>query len=250
MSYTTVSRVALLGIPIDAVTADQAVAALFSFLEQQDCVQVMTPNSEMLVEAIHNKQFRAVLQSAALNIPDSAGLLYASRWTHQRLPARVTGVDTVTSFCKKLTNEHSVFLLGSAPGIAARAAHELQKENISLRIVGTYAGSTSSDDAGDIIKKINDSGAHVLLVAYGAPKQDLWIHEHLHEFTTVRLAIGVGGTFDFLSGKVKRAPKLLRSIGLEWTWRLLLQPSRIKRIFNAVVVFPLLILRYGKRYPS
>jgi len=204
----------------------------------------------MLVESIHNAQFRRVLESAAFNLPDSAGLLYAARWTHQQLPARTAGVDAVTALCGKLTQQHPVFLLGGAPGVAARAAHALQKMNPALRIVGTYAGSPSREEASDIVQRINGSGAHLLLVAYGAPLQDLWISEHMQDFTTVRLAMGVGGTFDFLAGTVRRAPKFLRALGLEWLWRLFLQPRRIRRIWNAVAVFPFLVLRYGKHGPS
>ena len=247
MAPTPFRRISLLGIPIDAVTMDQAVARLLSFLEQQGCAHVITPNSEMLVEAAHNEPFRRVLRSSALNLPDSAGLLHAARFTHQRLPARVAGVDAVSAFCGKLTEQQPVFLLGGAPGIAARAAHSLQKENPFLRIVGTYAGSPSQEEAPGIVRRINTSGAHVLLVAYGAPAQDLWISEHLREFKTIRLAMGVGGTFDFLAGEVRRAPRTFRTMGFEWVWRLLLQPWRIKRIWNAAVVFPFLVLRYGRR---
>lgn len=242
-------RISLLGVPIDAVTMGEAVTQMTALLDRRECAHVMTPNSEMLVEAARNAQFRRVIQSAALNLPDSAGLLHAARWTRQRLPARVAGVDIVGAFCRTLNEQHPVFLLGGGPGIAARAAHALQRANPSLRIVGTYAGSPSPAEAPDIIQRINASGACVLFVAYGAPMQDLWINEHLRDFMTVRLAMGVGGTFDFLSGAVRRAPNFLRVAGLEWVWRLCLQPWRIRRIWNAAVVFPLLVLRYGRRSP-
>jgi len=102
-------------------------------------------------------------------------------------------------------------------------------------------------DADQIIQAVNTSGAKLLLVAYGAPKQDLWIAKHLSKMPTVRVAIGVGGTFDFLSGTIKRAPRWLRSLGLEWLWRLILQPWRIKRIWTAVVIFPMLVLMSKKQ---
>ena len=250
MAPITSSRITLLGIPIDAVTMDEAIARLLSFFDRGQCTHAMTPNSEMLVEAMRNVRFRRVLGAAAFSLPDSVGLLFAARWTHQRLPARIAGVDAVIALCNALTEQHSVFLLGSAPGVAARAAHVLQKLNPSLHIAGTYAGSPSEDDASGIIQRINASGARLLLVAYGAPMQDLWINTHLQEFSSVRLAMGVGGTFDFLAGDVRRAPIIFRAVGLEWLWRLFLQPWRIKRIWNAVIVFPLLVLCYGKRRPA
>ena len=114
--------------------------------------------------------------------------------------------------------------------------------NTSLRIAGTFSGSPRDEDAEEIIGKIREAKPHLLLAAFGAPEQDLWISEHLKKLPSVRVAMGVGGTFDFLAGKRRRAPKWMRSIGLEWFYRLLREPKRIKRIFNAVVVFPMLVL--------
>jgi N-acetylglucosaminyldiphosphoundecaprenol N-acetyl-beta-D-mannosaminyltransferase len=118
----------------------------------------------------------------------------------------------------------------------------MQKENSNL-VGEAFEGSPSEEDAPNIIKKINDSGARLLLVAYGSPAQDFWINQHLLNLTSVRVAMGIGGTFDFLSGSIKRAPKWMQSSGLEWVWRLLMQPSRIGRIYTAVIRFPLLVFR-------
>ncbi len=203
---------------------------------------VATPNSEMLVEASHNAALRSILQSTALNIPDSAGLLFVARMKGEKLPERVTGVDTVRDFCAALASDIPVFLLGGAPGIAERAADALRAINPHLSIAGTYAGSPSDVEAPAILKRINASGAKLLLVAYGVPSQETWIARHLSSLPAVRVAIGVGGTFDFLAGAVMRAPFLLRNLHLEWAWRLLLQPWRIKRILRAVIVFPWLAL--------
>ena len=235
-------RVHLLGIPIDPVTQQQAVDRLLTLFEERGAHHVMTPNSEMLVEAHHNQQFAAVLRATSLNLPDSVGLLWMARLTGQRLPQRVTGIDTVTQLCRVLREEHPVFLLGGKPGIAEEAAQSLRETNSHLRIVGTFAGSPASADARGLIKQVNASGAHLLLVAFGAPRQDLWIAEHLAEFTSVRVAMGVGGTFDFLAGVLPRAPGVMQHLGLEWMWRLGQEPRRIQRIWRAVVVFPVLVL--------
>ncbi len=243
------ASVTLLGVTIDAVTVPQALGRLREFLASGTAHHVVTPNNEMLVASVRNPAFRAVLNAAALRLPDSTGLLLAAGCTGQRLAGRVTGVDTVTTLCATLDSDTPVFLLGAQPGVAERAAAAIQATNPRLTIAGTHAGSPKPEDAAAIIAKINDSGARLLLVAFGAPAQDLWIAEHLSALSSVRVAMGVGGTFDFLAGERSRAPSILRRFGLEWVWRLLQQPSRWKRIWTAVITFPLLVLRYGKRDP-
>ena len=242
-------RVTLLGVPIDAVTHVEALELLHSFLKEEKQRHVMTPNNEMLVEAAHREDFRQLLNGTDLNIPDSTGLLWMARLTGQKLPERVTGVDTVTALCATLTGETAVFLLGAKPGIADAAAQNLMSRNPRLRVVGCFAGSPREEDASAIIAMIRAAAPHLLLVAFGAPTQDLWIAKHLKELPSVRVAMGIGGTFDFLAGTVKRAPAFMRSLGLEWLWRLLREPKRIGRIWRAVVIFPLLVLRYGKNAP-
>lgn len=239
-------RVRLLGVPIDPVTASEAVARLRSFLTDGRQHHVMTPNSEMLVAASKDEAFRSLLNRTDLNIPDSQGLLYAARWTGQHLPERVTGVDTVQAFCASLSKDIFVFLLGAAPGVAEAAAEVLKKKNPGLNIAGTFSGSPKDEDATDILQRIALSGAQILFVAYGAPKQDEWIDKHLKELPSVKVAMGVGGTFDFLAGVQKRAPSLFRKLGLEWLWRVVREPKRIGRIFTAIIVFPFLVLRNGR----
>ena len=240
----------LLGVPIDAVTREQTTRLLLGFLTDGHQHHVATPNNEMLVEASSNVAFRDMLQRTDLNLPDTTGLIIAAHATGQRLPERVTGVDTVARLCVALTEEQPVFLLGAAEGVAAKAAETLKKKNEHLRIAGTFSGSPRDEDAVDIVRRIKTSGAHILLVAYGAPAQDLWIGQHLAQMPDVRLAMGIGGTFDFLAGVVRRAPPLLRSLGLEWLWRLCLEPKRWRRIVTAVIVFPGMIARYGKDGPE
>lgn len=243
-------RVVLLGVPIDGVMADEAVQMLMLFLSADGGKHVMTPNSEMLVEAARNSAFHAVLQRSALNLPDSVGLLWMARCTGQKIPERVTGVDTVEQLCAELTEEHPVFLLGGGTGVGAMARARFALRNPRLRVVGVYGGSPREGDAAEIFRRINAVKPHLLLVAFGAPGQDLWIDRYISAMPSVRVAIGIGGTLDFLAGVQKRAPLTLQKLGLEWLWRLLQEPRRLKRIWNAVVVFPLLVLRYGRDFPS
>ncbi len=246
---STRRTVLLLGVPIDAVTAAEGVARIREFLETPGRRHVVTPNSEMLVASAKSAAFRETLQTADLALPDSAGLLFAARLTGQHLPARVTGVDTVQAVCATLDGACPVFLLGAAPGVAERAAAALHAQNPKLVVAGTYAGSPRPEDAPEIRKRIAAAGPRLLLVAFGAPAQDLWITEQLPLLPTVRVAMGVGGTFDFLSRVQVRAPSWLRRLHLEWLWRVIQEPRRIGRILNAVVVFPLLVLRHGRAAP-
>ncbi len=236
-------RVHLLGVPVDAVTQQEALREIMRFLEGSEAKHVMTPNNEMLVESTKNPAFRMILQGSALNLPDSQGLLFAARWTGQKLPERVTGVDTVQALCQKLDAQHPVFLLGAGEGIAEKAAAVLQSRNPGLKIVGTFSGNPRPEYSQAIINAINASQPHLLLVAFGSPAQDLWISEFLPQMPSVRVAMGVGGTFDFIAGVRKRAPSFMRSFGLEWLWRFVQEPSRWRRMWRAVVVFPWLIIR-------
>jgi N-acetylglucosaminyldiphosphoundecaprenol N-acetyl-beta-D-mannosaminyltransferase len=235
-------RVTILGIPVDAVTRTEAIKRLLSMIGGPGFHHVMTPNSEMLVEASRNPVFRDLLNRTDLNFPDSAGLLWAARYTGQYLPERVTGVDTVTDLCTQLPTHHPVFLLGAWGKTAEKAARKLQEKNPRLTVVGTHSGSPKDEDADEIVRKINDSEAQILFVAFGAPKQDLWVDKHRHQLPNIRLAMGVGGTFDFIAGIHKRAPLWMQKLGLEWLWRLIREPQRIGRIINAVVVFPLKVI--------
>ncbi|OGJ57180.1 hypothetical protein A3H22_03510 [Candidatus Peribacteria bacterium RIFCSPLOWO2_12_FULL_55_15] len=241
-------RVTLLGIPVDSVTQEEAVRMLHRFLDDGRAMHVMTPNSEMFTEAARNPVFRAVLQRSALNLPDSVGLIRMARWTGQKIAERVTGVDTVERLCAELTEEHPVFLLGGVEGVGGRASEILCARNPRLRVVGTCAGSPREEDVEEILRRINDAKPHLLLVAFGAPHQDIWIDRHLPAMPSVRVAIGIGGTLDFLAGVQKRAPVLVQKLGFEWLWRFIHEPQRFRRIWNAVVVFPWLVLRY-KAFP-
>lgn len=236
------NRVSILGIPIDVLTRTEAVQRMMQMLAEPSFHHVMTPNSEMLVEASRNPSFHVLLHRTDVNIADSAGMLWAAKRTGQFLPERVTGVDTVIDLCQKLSEDTPVFLLGAWGDTALKAAQVLQKKNPHLRIVGSYAGSPKQEDAEAIIQMINTSGAYLLLVAFGAPKQDLWIDAYRDRLIHVRVAMGVGGTFDFIAGVHKRAPKIFQNLEIEWLWRLMREPKRFPRIWRAVVVFPLKIL--------
>lgn len=239
------SRSSIFGVPIDAVTLNEACDRLCQMLDEGGRHHVLTPNPEMLLTARSNETFRAIFQSSALNVPDGYGLIIASHFLGDPLPERVSGIDLLSAFCRRI--EGPVFLLGAAEGVAARAAETLRASNNGLIIAGTYSGSPNPSEEDSILQNINGSGAKVLFVAFGSPKQDLWIARNLSRMPGICIAMGVGGSFDFLAGVRSRAPTWMRTVGLEWFWRLIQEPRRARRILRAVVLFPILVFLTEKR---
>lgn len=198
--------------------------------------QVVTVNGEQILAASRSPKHRDVINHADLVVPDTTNVLWVSKLKGRGLHRTIPGVDLCLRLAKiAAETNHSLFLLGSKTGVAAKAAEKLQQEFPNLKIAGT---SSADPDEFDAIQEIRRSGADIIFVAYGAPKQEYWISEH-KAATGAKILVGVGGTFDIISGLLPRAPKFFRALHLEWLWRLILQPSRIGRIWNAVVVFPL-----------
>lgn len=209
---------------------------------------MVTLNPEMVVQADMNEEFREAVQKATLRVPDGAGLIWAQWYIRSEFWAlwpslfafsfrhveRIPGVEVVymlASLCAE--NNLPLYLVGGTTSQVNGTAEKLRKRFPSLTVY------TSDSDVDDIKKK----QPAVLLVAYGAPKQTIWIEAHREDFPSVRIAVGVGGAFAILSEERPRAPKWLRRLNLEWLWRLVLEPSRFPRIWRAVVEFPRLVTR-------
>jgi N-acetylglucosaminyldiphosphoundecaprenol N-acetyl-beta-D-mannosaminyltransferase len=230
-------RISILGVAIDDVTEDQALARIAGFIAAGGPHHVVTANPEFLMEARHNLPFRAALAAADLATADGFGLLLVARWRRTRFRSRVTGVElTARIAAEGAQRGWSLFLLGAAPGVAEQAARVLQQRYPGLRIAGCYAGSPRPEDEPHIRALIAAAHPDVLLVAYGHPAQDLWIARN-QPYIRVPVAIGIGGVFDYLTGRVPRAPGWMRRLGLEWLHRLLHQPQRWRRILTAVPLF-------------
>lgn len=235
----------ILGIRIDDVTLDEVVERISGWLRQEPdrLHQIATTNPEFLVAARKNARFRAVLESSDLATADGVGVLIAARLLSQPLRERVTGVELVEGLAARNDANIRLFLLGAAPGIAAHAANRLRQRFPGVEISGVWEGSPRPADAPEILRRIKASDATILLVAYGAPNQDIWIDEHRDELAAcgIVIAIGIGGAFDFLAGAVPRAPRIVRQVGFEWLYRLIRQPWRWRRQL-ALPYFVLLIL--------
>lgn len=240
--YRFARRVQILGLPVDAITYDEWLDLIALWVkekaQQPNAVRhgmarhVCTTNPEFMMMAQRDPNFRNILRRADLCVPDGMGLVWAARRLGQRLPQRVTGSDGLPIIAERAAQEGwRLFLLGAAPGIAEKAAEILSQRYPGLHIAGTYSGSPSPEEEAAIVERINTSGTDLLFVAYGAPEQDKWIARNLPRLD-VAMAMGVGGAYDFIAGVVPRAPLWMRRAGLEWLFRLIRQPWRIKRMMR------------------
>jgi N-acetylglucosaminyldiphosphoundecaprenol N-acetyl-beta-D-mannosaminyltransferase len=226
----TVHSVAILGVRVDDVTLDEAVAIADAAIRSGQSHRIVTPNAEIAVAARQDPEFRRILNESTLAIPDGAGLLLAARLLGTRLRVQVAGTDLaerVAALCAR--QGYRLFLLGAAPGIAELAGKHLAALDPGLPIAGTYAGSADPSADEETRARLAEAGRiDVLLVAFGARKQESWIDRNQAKLG-IPLAIGVGGVFDFWSGKVPRAPLLIRRAGFDWLFRLAIQPWRWRR---------------------
>lgn len=245
-------RIEILGVRVDNCTMAEVVSRLRHALgaphgELPLGFHVVTVNPEFIMEAQRNEPFRRLINTASLVIPDGFGLQLMCKGFGYRLQGRVTGADLMVELARVAEEEgKAIFLFGAPDGVATQAAVELKRRFPSLVVAGAENefdehGNPRADS--EVLDRIRRTSPEVLFVALGAPKQEEWIAAALPSLPTVRVAIGVGGSFDYLAGRLRRAPAILRALGLEWLWRLLLQPSRFGRIVTATIRFPLAILR-------
>jgi len=267
-------RIDIAGIGFDAVRYEDVLTAAEVFVSQKHKHHmIVTPNPEMVVYSERHPNFKRVLNSASLSVSDGIGILWASYYLslpksksrliegirvvssllkvffksksiYKVLPARVTGTDLLLKIVEESQkNAWKIYLLGAAPGVASIAIENLIKKYPQAIFAGSFAGTPAETHEDELVDRINLAKPDILFVAYGSPAQEEWIYRNIKKLDTVRIAIGVGGAIDFAAGKAKRAPKVLRNLGLEWFWRLLREPRRIKRIWNATFIFVKLIFR-------
>lgn len=241
----------ILGVKINKINRNQAVNKVRKFLIDRKQHYIVTPNPEICLMASKDEEYRrSVLNQADLSLPDGTGLILASFILRNPIWQRISGSDFVWDIADVAEqNNCSIFLLGGKKGAAELTAQNLKKKHHNLKIAGIYDdlfqdkklallnSKERTELSLQLIKKINQTQADILLVALGAPEQERWIAENLSKIPSIKLAMAVGGAFDFISGKIKRAPKILRAMGLEWLWRLIQEPKRVKRIFNATFKF-------------
>lgn len=237
------NRIHILGLPVDAITYGEWLDLIEQWVDsprpegEGQGVRVVprhvcTINPEFIMIARSDTNFHNILSRADVCVPDGVGLLWAARHIGKPLPERVTGSDGVPMIAERAAEKGwRLFFLGAAPGVAEKAADMLRQKYPTLQIVGIHGGSPAAEEEDAIVELVNASDADILLVAYGAPEQDKWIARNLPR-VRVTMAMGVGGSFDFIAGVVPRAPHWMRRSGLEWLYRLYLQPWRVRRMLR------------------
>ncbi|MFH1509054.1 MAG: WecB/TagA/CpsF family glycosyltransferase [bacterium] len=272
------NKVNILDIEIDALTKAEATKKMRGLIFRDRQSLVTTPNPEMLVAATRDREFKYILEKSDLKIPDGVGLMWAAYVAHEPLPKdffmrfyvllwrfilgevaivfnkkrlqrylpeQISGTDMVYDIAQiAKENDLSIFLLGSYNKTGERCAKKLQELYPDLKIAGTHEGNFSEVDDKNSRQIINESGANILLVAYGHSRQEKWLARNLEKLPHVKMGIGVGGAFDYISGDIKRAPKFMRLLGLEWLFRMIIQPSRVFRIITATWTFPNMVVKW------
>jgi len=255
-------KINILGLPIDSFTTEQSLRFIEQKLKSDRPIFITTINSEFLFRALNDQAVFKVLSNSTLNIADGIGILWAAkflslkmpknknwrvvvaflkllfslaaiifypRYLKKPIPERISGSDYIWNLAKMAVKYNlRLFLLGAGPTVAEQAALKLQTDIYNLSVAGTFAGTPSIDDEKKIVKIIKNLKADMLFVAYGVPAEELWLARNLGK-TGAKIGIGVGGTFDFLAGRKPRAPKFIRAIGLEWLYRLIIEPGRFRR---------------------
>ncbi|MBQ8850537.1 MAG: WecB/TagA/CpsF family glycosyltransferase [Clostridia bacterium] len=216
--------------PIDTKTAYEEIAELLS---KQENARIFTPNAEILYKASRERELVDLLNSADMLLPDGVGTVLASRLSDKPLPCRITGIDTAEYVLSLAARSGlSVFLLGGERDVAEKAKGELERRIQGLRICGTHHGyfERSGKENEAVVKMIADAHPDVLFVCLGFPEQEKWIAKNTPSLPFLRLSMGLGGSFDVWSGKVRRAPEAVRRMGLEWLARSLGDMRRLRRL--------------------
>lgn len=220
----------VLGVQYDNITMEEAVAAGRAILTGEKTACCVTPNAEMAYEALHNEDFRAVLNSADLVLPDGAGVVLGARILKTPLKQKVAGIEFAQNMLPVYEELGSrLYLLGSKPGVAELAAEKMRQKHPDLIICGTADGYFKDED--EVVRKINEAKADALYVCLGSPKQENFMFSHRDDLN-VRLMAGLGGTLDGIAGTVKRAPKWMIKLQLEWLYRLIKEPRRLGRMMR------------------
>ena len=224
------NRISVLSVPVDAITQVETVDRVQSLLHEPGLHIVVTANAEMIMHAQADKELFTILQEADLVIPDGAGVLWAAEQKGNHFPERCPGIDVASAlFAKAATDQTPIYCLGAAPGVVDKAMANVQDKVGKLNLVGTHDGFFNDREEQLIIEDIKSTGAKLVFVALGVPKQEKWIINKLAGLDGV-VAMGVGGSFDVLAGNIKRAPKWMQENRLEWLYRLILEPKRILRM--------------------
>ena len=228
----------VLGVPVHKVNMDQALSRAITFIDGEGKSVIFTPNSEIVMMAKENEELLSAIKKSDMIIPDGIGLVLASKIMKSPLSERVTGIDLMEKILKYCDeNKKSIYILGGKPGVSEKALENIGIKYPNINTLGSFHGYFKGHHIGqeghteeiEVLNNINALKPDVLFVAFGAPKQELWI-DRFKEEISAKLFIGVGGSVDVYAGTVKRAPMFYQKTGLEWFYRLAKEPWRYKRM--------------------
>jgi len=243
MENYTRDTVDILGVLIDRNDFATALHTAKEYLDTDTAHAIYTPNPEIIMKAYRNAEYAAVLNRADMVVPDGIGVVYGSKIVGKPVKERVAGYDLSCALLSYAAETgKKLYLFGGKPGIADLAAKKIEETYTGIQIVGTNHGYHKSDD--HIADEIASTGADIVLVCLGAPKQEIWIDQH-KDRTGAKVLIGAGGSLDVFAGTVKRAPDIFRRLNLEWFYRLIKQPSRAGRMLD-LPRFAIEVLIHGK----
>ncbi|MCM3636532.1 WecB/TagA/CpsF family glycosyltransferase [Sporosarcina luteola] len=220
-----------LGVHVSPLTYEGIITEIKTRMAAGEQSTIIAVNPEKVMTAQKNPEVKDLINGSTFQIADGVGILLASKMKKGKINSRVTGVDMMARLLKFAADEHHpVYLYGAKKEVVEKAANNIKQQHHGITIAGMTDGYEQDEEA--LIQRINDSGAKIIFVALGSPKQELWIRRNMDKLKNVLVFQGVGGSFDVFSGTVKRAPALFRNTGTEWLYRLASDPKRIKRQMN------------------
>ncbi len=232
-------KINILGISFSNITKRDAEEKILNSKATKECITIFTPNPEIAVKAQSDENIKKMINSAALVLPDGIGIVIASKFLSTPVKERICGID-MGEFIIDYANKNSLklYLLGGKKGVSERAASEIASRYPKLKICGTHHGyfDKHGEENQSILQELQSLQPDIIFVCLGFPEQEKWIKENIPLLPSIKIAAALGGSLDIWSGDIKRAPDFMRKIGLEWMWRILKSPKRIKRIF-AIPIF-------------
>jgi len=240
--------VELFGLRFDRLTRAQAAESVVRLAQSGGKHYVVKPYSEFIPRARRDPKVREILSGASLCLADGVGIVWASRFLGRPFPQAMRGIDFTWEMLEAIDRAGlSVYLLGGTPDEVRLTAERIHERLPALRVAGTHQGHLTEGQTAEVVREINTASPDVLLVAMGFPRQELWIAKHLPSLN-VSVAVAEGGSFSFISGTVSRAPRWMRRTGLEWAYRLLRQPWRLRRqLALPVFVWLVIVERFRRR---
>jgi N-acetylglucosaminyldiphosphoundecaprenol N-acetyl-beta-D-mannosaminyltransferase len=235
-------RPSLWGVTVDNFSLDYAIGRVVGWISYGNLPQmIVTPDALAALRSRDDKKYRAIISKAGLALPDGTGLVWALRFLGFKIQEQIPGVDFAENLCRIAPGHGwSFYFLGGRPGVAAKAAERMFRKYPGLVVKGARSGYFRREENEAVCEKIRESGAQILLVGLGVPKQEYWLSDNMKHLGKV-VGIGVGGSFDVLSGRLPRAPASWRKLRLEWLYRTILEPSRLKRVVK-LPIFVILVL--------